>query len=59
LAQIDAGLGAVDAAVAWLEKAFDGRASNLAWVGVRPTFDNLRHDGRFQQITARLGVRRS
>jgi len=59
LAQIDAGLGAVDAAVAWLEKAFDGRASNLAWVGVRPTFDGLRNDARFQQMTARLGVRNS
>ncbi len=56
MAQIHAGLNEVDAAVTWLTKAVDDRATDVAWMGVRPTFDPLRTDERFGILMTRIGV---
>jgi len=52
IAQVHAGLGDWDDALAWLARAVDGRAADLAWLGVRPVFDNLRAEPRFNTLLA-------
>jgi len=56
IAQVHAGLGRHDEAVASLEQALAVRAADLAWLGVRPVFDRLRGDARFQALRARTGL---
>jgi serine/threonine-protein kinase len=56
IAQIHAGLGESDEALRWLERALAVRAADVAWLGVRPIFDLLRPDPRFQALLARVGV---
>jgi serine/threonine protein kinase/tetratricopeptide (TPR) repeat protein len=56
IAQVHAGLGSTGEAAAWLEKAFAARAADAAWLDVRPVFDPLRADARFQAIAARLNL---
>ena len=43
-----AGLGDVDEAFAWLDKARDERSDQLAYLAVEPLFDPLRGDARFE-----------
>jgi Flp pilus assembly protein TadD len=56
IAQIHAGLGETDEALVWLDRAAAARATDIAWLGVRPIFDSLRSDRRFRALQARLGV---
>ena len=49
---VAAALGDLDDAFASLEEAFDRRATELVWLGVRPTFDSLRADPRFRGAEA-------
>ncbi len=56
IAQVHAGLGESDSALACLERAMTARAADLAWLGVRPIFDGLRSDARLQGLMARLGL---
>jgi TolB-like protein/tetratricopeptide (TPR) repeat protein len=56
LAQVHAALGAPDQAVANLRGARDERASDLAWIGVRPAFDPLRGDSGFRALLAEVGL---
>jgi len=56
LAQVHAGLGEVDEALDALERAAEGRAADLVWIGVRPTFDPLRSLPRFRALCDRVGV---
>jgi eukaryotic-like serine/threonine-protein kinase len=49
-AQVYSGLGDRPAALDWLEKARDIRAADLAWIAVRPVFDQLHDEPRFQAI---------
>jgi tetratricopeptide (TPR) repeat protein len=56
VAQIHTALNDRDAAFEWLTRAVDDRATDIAWMGVRPVFDTLRSDDRFGALSARIGV---
>ncbi len=56
LAQIHTALGESDSALDALDRAADVRATDLVWIGVRPTFDELRLDARFHALVERIGV---
>ena len=54
VAQVHAGSGSVDLAIEWLQRAAEARAADLAWLAVRPVFDTLRSDSRFNALVARI-----
>lgn len=56
LARVLIGLGRTEEALTELERARDARATDLAWLGVRPSFDPLREEGRFAEVVRSLGV---
>jgi serine/threonine-protein kinase len=56
LAQVLLGLGERDSAMDLLEEAAAVRATDLAWLGVRPVYDPLRRERRFQELMARVGL---
>jgi hypothetical protein len=56
IALVYVGLDQKDQAMAWLEKAFEERFS--PWVLMRPAFDALRSDPRFQELLHRIGLKR-
>ena len=51
-----AGLGKIDDAFHWLEKAADERDGLLIYLKVGSAFDNLRSDRRFSGILTRVGL---
>jgi serine/threonine-protein kinase len=53
-ALVHIGLGERDLAFAWLEKAYDERSDQLAYLGIEPLFDPLRSDPRFDALVRRL-----
>ncbi len=55
IAQVHAGLGEAGPALERLERACEERATELAWLQVRPFFDPLREDPRFVALLSRLG----
>ena len=55
-AQIHAALGDTDAALDALDQAVELRATDLVWVGVRPTFDVLRLEPRFSSLMRSVGL---
>ena len=57
IAQVQAGIGHATEAFESLRAAHDVRASDLAWLAVRPTFRNLRADPRFVELVGQLGLR--
>jgi len=56
LAQIHTALGDTDAALDALDRAVALRATDLVWIGVRPTFDALRLQPRFHALVERIGL---
>jgi len=54
VAQVHAGLGEEDAAFEWLGKALQQHAPELAWLGVRPTFDVLRPSPKFENLLRKV-----
>jgi len=56
IAVIHLGMGEADAALAWLEKAFEERYGFLAYMNVSPVFDPLHTDERFGELAARVGL---
>jgi serine/threonine protein kinase/tetratricopeptide (TPR) repeat protein len=56
IARIHAALGDYDAAFDWLRKSCDERDSQIVWVKVDPTLDDLRSDPRFTQILKDMGL---
>src|ERR1700757_1834835 len=56
VALIYVGLDQKDLAMVWLEKAYAERFS--PWVLMRPGFDSLRSDPRFQNLLRRIGISR-
>lgn len=55
-AQVLAGLGEREAALDRLEEAAELRASDLAWLRVRPVFRPLAEEPRFRVLVAALGL---
>ena len=56
VAAIHVVLGEKDAALDWLEKAYQIRDCWLVWLGVDRRFDPLRSDPRFSALLHRIGV---
>jgi TolB-like protein/DNA-binding winged helix-turn-helix (wHTH) protein/Flp pilus assembly protein TadD len=54
IAMVYAALGDKDHAMTWLEKAFEDRSN--PGVLLRPGFDSLRSDSRFQDLVHRIGL---
>jgi DNA-binding winged helix-turn-helix (wHTH) protein len=54
IALVHAGLGQNDAALAWLNKAFDERSHWLVWLRLDPRWNRLRDDPRFAELVSRL-----
>lgn len=50
------GLGDLDQAFAWLEKAYEERSVWLIWLKVSPTFDPLRQDPRYHRLLRKMGL---
>jgi TolB-like protein/DNA-binding winged helix-turn-helix (wHTH) protein len=54
IALIYVGLGDMDQAMSWLDRAYDARFNPS--ILIRPAFDPLRSDARFQELRARMGL---
>jgi len=54
VATIYLGLGDTSAATEWLERAFDERAHQLAWIKVDPRLDPLRGTATFDRLLERM-----
>jgi hypothetical protein len=54
MARIYAGLGEHDQVFTWLDRAYEERASWMAYLQVDPTLDPLRSDPRFQVLLRRM-----
>lgn len=54
IARVCVGLGELNDAFFWLEKAYQGREANLVYLQVDPGFDALRPDPRFQDLLRRM-----
>ncbi len=54
VAMVQIGMGNVDAAFEWLNRAIDERYGALVWVGLEPLYDPLRSDPRFQDLLRRM-----
>ena len=50
-------LGEKDKAFEWLEKAYQGREAELAYLGVDPLWDDLRSDPRCVALLKKMGLR--
>jgi len=49
------GIGEVDSAFYWLEKACQNRSSEMPWLKVTPVFNNLKNDDRYWDLYERTG----
>jgi TolB-like protein/Flp pilus assembly protein TadD len=55
LAALSYGLGRIDDALAWLERAYQRRAGFIPYLNLDPRFDGLRSDARFRDLLTRIG----
>ncbi len=55
IAQIYAVLEDRDEAFEYLDKAYQWQATDLIWLKVRPTFDNIRTDPRYAELCKKIG----
>ncbi len=49
-------MGDKDRAFEWLDKAYDERPSDLAWIKADPRMDPLRSDPRYHELLLRMGL---
>jgi hypothetical protein len=56
IARIYIGLRRPDAAMDWLEKAYEERVDRLVWLKRDPAYDPLRANHRFQALVRRLAL---
>jgi len=56
LALIHIGLGEVDAALDWLEKAFEQRDASLIYLKVHTAYKSLLSEKRFTALLRRIGL---
>ncbi len=54
MAQLLLGLGETEHALTWLEKAYQLRAVDLMWLRVRPVFEVLHSNPRFQELCRKI-----
>jgi adenylate cyclase len=59
VAEVYVALGELDAAFAWLERAYQVRSRNLTNVIAWPQWDRLRSDPRFQVLAEKIGAPRA
>ena len=50
------GLGEREAALYWLEKALEIRDPGLVYLGVKPGYESLRGEPRFEDLLATVGM---
>lgn len=55
-AQVHAGLGEKDEALAWLGRTYEERSLWLLYLNIEPTLDPLRSEPRFQELVRRVGL---
>ena len=53
------GLGRLDEAFAWFDRALQERDNNLQWINVNQLFDSIRDDPRFIDLLRRIGFEAS
>ncbi|MBI3609704.1 MAG: winged helix-turn-helix domain-containing protein [Nitrospirae bacterium] len=56
IALIHVGLGQKDQAVAWLEKAYQERSTDIVHLATDPRFDELQSIRRFRELLGRIGL---
>ena len=56
MATIYVGLGEIDQAFTWLEKAFETRSRSMVWLKVAREYDGVRSDPRFKSLLRRVGL---
>lgn len=56
MALLYTGLGQREQALKWLEKAYEERCGDLAYLKVDPRFDSLRSDPKFRGLLRRIGL---
>ena len=56
IARVYAQLGDFDAAIQWLERAYDARSRGLIFLNANSSWDPIRHDVRFQDIQQKMGL---
>jgi TolB-like protein/DNA-binding winged helix-turn-helix (wHTH) protein/Tfp pilus assembly protein PilF len=56
IASFHTGLGDLDDALDWLDRAYQERVANVVFLGVDPAFDPLRAHPRFQALLERIGL---
>jgi type II secretory ATPase GspE/PulE/Tfp pilus assembly ATPase PilB-like protein/TolB-like protein/Tfp pilus assembly protein PilF len=54
LSQVALGMGEKDRALAYLKQAYEIRATDLVWIGVRPVFDSIRSEAAFVELSSQL-----
>ena len=57
MALVYIGIGDLDNAFKWLEKACDERDNWMVWLNIYPVFDNLRSDPRFNELLSKVGLK--
>ena len=40
----------------WLERSFEERTNNIAYLAVEPVYDGVRDNPRFQALLRRIGL---
>jgi serine/threonine-protein kinase len=58
IAQVHLGLGDIDTALMWLDRAVEERSPYLLWLGVRPAWADLRGNPRFTAVLDAVGLGR-
>ena len=56
MAVIHAGLGEVDEAFEWLDRAYEDRSRSMVWLNVADELDPLRADPRFASLVRQVGL---
>jgi TolB-like protein/Tfp pilus assembly protein PilF len=55
IAKIYVGLGEIDLAFQWLQRAYDERSEYLVWLKIDPRLDRIREDPRYLNLLQRVG----
>jgi TolB-like protein/Tfp pilus assembly protein PilF len=56
LANAYTALGRTDAALSWLERSYEERSNNIAYLAVEPVYDPIRREPRFQAVVRAAGL---